>query len=190
MIVIIDNYDSFVNNLARYVREAGWPTLVFRNDSVSAEECAAMKPAGVIISPGPKTPAEAGVSMELLQTLNPRTPMLGVCLGHQCLIEAFGGLTRRAQYPLHGEASEILHDGSGVFAGVPSPFMAGRYHSLIAVPGADAPLRATARSADGELMGTAHLERPWFGVQFHPESLLTPHGRRIIENFLSLCRQR
>lgn len=192
MILVIDNYDSFVNNLARYVREAGGETVVIRNDAASVEDCLAMKPSGVVISPGPKTPAEAGVSMALLAALDAATPMLGVCLGHQCLVEAFGGLTRRAQSPLHGEASEVRHDGSGVFAGVPSPMMAGRYHSLISVPASQelcAPLRETAWSADGELMGVAHESRPWFGVQFHPESLLTPHGRRIIENFLSYCRE-
>ncbi len=188
MILVIDNYDSFVNNLARYVREEGAETVVLRNDAASAEECLAMKPAGVIISPGPKTPSDAGVSMDLLRALDPETPMLGVCLGHQCLVEVSGGVTRRARSPLHGEASEVRHDGRGVFAGVPSPMMAGRYHSLISVPAAGSPLRETAWSADGELMGVAHESRPWFGVQFHPESLLTPHGRRIIKNFLGFCR--
>ncbi|WP_428407677.1 anthranilate synthase component II [Hyphococcus sp.] len=188
MILVIDNYDSFVNNLARYLREEGAETVVLRNDAVNAEECIAMKPSGVVISPGPKTPSDAAVSMDLLRALDPETPMLGVCLGHQCLVEAFGGVTQRARSPLHGEASEVRHDGRGVFAGVPSPMMAGRYHSLIAVPAPNAPLRETAWSADGELMGVAHERRPWFGVQFHPESLLTPHGRRIIKNFLGFCR--
>jgi len=187
MILVIDNYDSFVNNLARYIREEGRETYVVRNDAVSVEDCLAMRPAGVVISPGPKTPAEAGVSMPLLHTLDANTPMLGVCLGHQCLVEVFGGVTRRARSPLHGEASEIRHDGRGVFAGAPSPMMAGRYHSLISVPAKGGPLRETAWSADGELMGVVHESRPWFGVQFHPESLLTPHGRRIIHNFLAQC---
>lgn len=187
MILVIDNYDSFVNNLARYIREEGRETCVVRNDAVSVDDCLAMKPAGVVISPGPKTPADAGVSMALLRALDDATPMLGVCLGHQCLVEVFGGVTRRARSPLHGEASEIRHDGSGVFAGAPSPMMAGRYHSLISVPARGAPLRETAWSADGELMGVAHAARAWFGVQFHPESLLTPHGRRIIHNFLAHC---
>lgn len=187
MILVIDNYDSFVNNLARYIREEGRETYVVRNDAISVEDCLAMQPAGVVISPGPKTPAEAGVSLPLLGALDARTPMLGVCLGHQCLVEVFGGVTQRARSPLHGEASEIRHDGRGVFAGAPSPMMAGRYHSLISVPARDGPLYETAWSADGELMGVAHETRPWFGVQFHPESLLTPHGRRIIHNFLARC---
>ncbi len=190
MILIIDNYDSFVNNLARYIREAGFETQVIRNDALSADECIAAHPEGVIVSPGPKAPVEAGVSMELLRKLEPETPMLGVCLGHQCLIEVFGGATRRARHPLHGEASEIRHDGRGIFAGVPSPMMAGRYHSLIAVPATGAPLCPVAWSNDGELMAVAHEKQPWFGVQFHPESLLTLHGRRIIENFLTYCGQR
>ena len=187
MILLIDNYDSFVNNLARYVREAGCETRVVRNDQITVGECIALRPKGVIISPGPKAPTEAGVSMELLRRLDPETPLLGVCLGHQCLVEAFGGVTARAAFPLHGEASEIRHDGRGLFAGVPSPMMAGRYHSLIAIPADDARLRRGAWSEDGELMAVAHVDRPWFGVQFHPESLLTPHGRRLIERFLSYC---
>lgn len=190
MILVIDNYDSFVNNLARYVREAGWETLVLRNDAATAAECFALRPEGVIISPGPKRPADSRISMDIIRALDPHTPLLGVCLGHQCLVEAFGGKTVRARHPLHGEASEISHDGSGVFAGVPSPMTAGRYHSLIAVPQPGNPMRPVAWSADGELMAVAHETRPWFGVQFHPESLLTPHGRLIVENFLSRCKAR
>ncbi len=189
MILVIDNYDSFVNNLARYVREAGRETVLLRNDEADIAACLAMEPAGVIISPGPGAPADAGVSKMLIGALGPNIPLLGVCLGHQCLIEAFGGKTKRAAFPLHGEASEIRHDGSGVFEGAPSPMMAGRYHSLIAIPAPNGPLRETAWSRDGELMGVAHKSRPWFGVQFHPESLLTPHGRRLIQNFLKLCRR-
>lgn len=190
MILIIDNYDSFVNNLARYVREAGHETMLLRNDAADVAACLALNPAGVIISPGPKTPSDAGVSKDLMRGLNAQTPLLGVCLGHQGLVEVFGGVTRRAAFPLHGEASEVRHDGGGVFKGVPSPMMAGRYHSLIAVPASGGPLRETAWSGDGELMGVAHESRPWFGVQFHPESLLTLHGRRIIQNFLKLCEAR
>ena len=190
MILIIDNYDSFVNNLARYVREEGRETMLLRNDAADVAACLALKPAGVIISPGPKTPSDAGVSMGLMRALDGKTPLLGVCLGHQGLVEVFGGETRRAAFPLHGEASEVRHDGGRVFEGVPSPMLAGRYHSLIAVPAAGGPLREVAWSADGELMGVAHESRPWFGVQFHPESLLTPHGRRIIRNFLGFCEAR
>ena len=187
MILIIDNYDSFVNNLARYVREAGGEVMMTRNDAADVKSLLQMKPSGVIVSPGPKTPAEAGVSKDLMRVLDGSVPLLGVCLGHQALVEIFGGETRRARNPLHGEASEIRHDGTGLFSGVPSPMMAGRYHSLIAAPAPGGPLRETAWSADGELMAVAHEARPWFGVQFHPESLLTPYGRRIVHNFLSLC---
>lgn len=188
MILIIDNYDSFVHNLARYVREAGFETVVLRNDAVSVSECLDMRPEGVVISPGPKKPVDARLSVELIRKLDPSTPFLGVCLGHQCLIEAFGGKTSRARHPLHGEASELRHDGKGVFAGVPSPMMAGRYHSLVSTPAPGGPLVETAWSTDGELMAVAHVKYPWFGVQFHPESLLTPHGRKIVNNFGSICR--
>ncbi|MEO1137235.1 MAG: aminodeoxychorismate/anthranilate synthase component II, partial [Pseudomonadota bacterium] len=186
--LIIDNYDSFVNNLARYVREAGWETKVMRHDEVATEDFIAMAPAGVIISPGPKTPTEAAGSMQLLSALDPRVPLLGVCLGHQALVESFGGVTQRSRFPLHGEASEIRHTGRGLFRGLPSPMMAGRYHSLIAIPDCNGPLRETAWSTEGEVMAVVHQERPWCGVQFHPESLLTPHGRGLVQNFLSHCR--
>jgi len=187
MILVVDNYDSFVNNLARYVREAGMETRVVRNDAVSVADCLAMRPAGVVISPGPKRPQDAGVSLDLIAALDAATPLFGVCLGHQALVEAFGGRTRRARRPLHGEASEVRHSGTGVFAGLPSPMMAGRYHSLIAEPAPGGPLKVTAHSDDGELMAVEHESRHWFGVQFHPESLLTPHGRGMINNFLSYC---
>ncbi|WDI33187.1 aminodeoxychorismate/anthranilate synthase component II [Hyphococcus flavus] len=188
MILIIDNYDSFVHNLARYVRELGFDTTVLRDDAITVKECLAMKPDGVIISPGPKRPTDTHLSLKLLEALNPETPLLGVCLGHQCLIEACGGDTLRSRYPLHGEASEIRHDGAGIFKGLPSPMLAGRYHSLIGVPHTQSPLVATASSSDGELMAVAHPERPWFGVQFHPESLLTPEGKALISNFLDFCK--
>lgn len=188
MILIIDNYDSFVNNLARYIREAGHEMRLIRNDAAGVEDCIAMAPAGVIISPGPKTPADSRLSMALLSALDKSTPVLGVCLGHQALVEIFGGKTLRAKFPLHGEASEIRHDGRGVFADLPSPMMAGRYHSLIAAPAPGGLLRPTAWSLEGEVMAVEHEAQPWFGVQFHPESLLTPHGRQLIENFLIHCR--
>lgn len=187
MILIIDNYDSFVHNLARYVREAGVEATVLRNDAVTAETCIAAAPAGVILSPGPKTPREAGLCLGLIAALPAETPLLGVCLGHQCLAEAFGGETVRACQPLHGEASAIHHNGTGLFDGVPSPMPAGRYHSLIAMLGAGAPLIETAWTEDGTVMGLSHEMRPWHGVQFHPESVLTPHGRAIIANFLTMC---
>ncbi|HRX38041.1 MAG TPA: aminodeoxychorismate/anthranilate synthase component II [Parvularculaceae bacterium] len=184
MILIIDNYDSFVHNLARYVREAGADVSVIRNDAASARELVRMAPAGVILSPGPKAPTDAGVSLALLDLLPQSTPLLGVCLGHQCLVEAFGGKTLRAKRPLHGEASLVRHDGTGVFRGLPSPLEAGRYHSLISELPQSGHLIANAWSEEGELMGVRHETAPWAGVQFHPESLLTPHGRAMIANFL------
>ena len=187
MILIIDNYDSFVHNLARYVRECGQEAFVVRNDVITVEKCISLSPKGVIISPGPKRPADAGISMALLAELPAQTPFLGVCLGHQCLIEAFGGQTRRAQRPLHGEASDIRHDGRDIFQGISSPTPAGRYHSLCGVLVAPSPLRETAWSEEGEIMAVAHETRPWFGVQFHPESLLTLEGRKMIANFTRLC---
>ncbi len=190
MILIVDNYDSFVHNLARYVREAGGETRVVRNDAATVDECLAASPAGVIVSPGPKTPTEAGLCLDLIAALPAETPLLGVCLGHQCLVEALGGATIRARAPLHGEASAIFHNGEGLFAGVSSPTSAGRYHSLIAEPAPGAPLVKTAWTADGALMGVSHVERPWHGVQFHPESVLTPDGRKMISNFLALCKGR
>ncbi len=187
MILIIDNYDSFVHNLARYVRECGREVVVVRNDALTADACLSLAPAGVIISPGPKRPADAGISMALICSLPEETPLLGVCLGHQCLVEAFGGITRRALRPLHGEASNIRHHAAGIFQSVPSPTPAGRYHSLSAAPGRNSELEETAWSEEGEVMAVAHRLRPWFGVQFHPESLLTPHGKKIVANFLSYC---
>ncbi len=187
MILVIDNYDSFVQNLARYVREAGAATRVVRNDAATVSDCLADAPSGVILSPGPKTPREAGLCLDLIAALPATTPLLGVCLGHQCLVEAFGGATIRARDPLHGEASQIFHTGAALFAGVQSPTFAGRYHSLIAEPPPDAPLVKTAWTVDGALMGVTHIERPWHGVQFHPESVLTPDGRTMISNFLTMC---
>lgn len=188
MILVIDNYDSFVHNLARYVREAGEQVDVVRNDAVSPRMIVESHPSGVILSPGPKAPADAGASLALIDLLPDTTPLLGVCLGHQCLVEAFGGRTRRADRPLHGEASQIRHDGTGVFAGLASPLAAGRYHSLISELPASSLLSANAWSEEGEVMGVRHETAPWFGVQFHPESLLTPHGRTMIANFLGYAR--
>ncbi|MEO1244013.1 MAG: aminodeoxychorismate/anthranilate synthase component II [Pseudomonadota bacterium] len=190
MILIIDNYDSFVHNLARYVRESGAETKVVRNDAVSVAECLAPDPAGVVISPGPKRPADAGVSLALIDAMPPDMPLLGVCLGHQCLVEAGGGDTVRAAHPLHGEAREVSHNGEGVFEGIASPMLAGRYHSLIAKPLPDGPLKEVAWSEEGEVMAVSHVKNPWFGIQFHPESLLTSDGMSIIRNFLSLCNAR
>jgi anthranilate synthase/aminodeoxychorismate synthase-like glutamine amidotransferase len=190
MILIIDNYDSFVHNLARYVREAGHETLVLRNDAGHAEDLLQVSPQAVIISPGPGAPASAGVSMQIIRQLNRAVPLLGVCLGHQCLVEVFGGRTIRAVEPLHGEASLIRHDGKGVFAGVENPMRAGRYHSLISEIDPSGPLQACAFSERGELMAVRHAAAPWSGVQFHPESLLTPSGRLVIGNFLKQISRR
>lgn len=190
MILIVDNYDSFVHNLARYVREAGSPTLVVRNDDITIEGSAAREFSGVILSPGPGAPRDAGVCLSLLARLDAAMPVLGVCLGHQCLIEADGGRTIRAAHPLHGEASAIHHDGSGILVALPSPFDAGRYHSLVGVLSEGGGLRANAWSEQDEVMGVRHVALPRHGVQFHPESLLTPVGRQIIRNFLDLTANR
>jgi para-aminobenzoate synthetase component II len=178
MILIVDNYDSFVFNVARYFEELGQETVVQRNDAVNASGAKA-----IVISPGPCTPSEAGQSLDLIREYSGKLPILGICLGHQCIGEAFGGQIMRAKRPLHGEASEILHDGEGVFASLPNRFMAGRYHSLIVERPGDA-LVVTARSSEGEIMGLQHRAHATFGVQFHPESILTEHGHAMLRNFL------
>ena len=190
MILIIDNYDSFVHNLARYVREAGFETRVLRNDAGPAEEFLRLAPQAVIISPGPNAPAQAGVSLEIIRQLPRTISLLGVCLGHQCLVEAAGGRTVRAVEPLHGEASRIRHDGAGIFSGVENPTTAGRYHSLVSEIAPGSGLVPCAWSERGELMAVRRTDANWHGVQFHPESLLTPSGRAIIENFLAQIEQR
>lgn len=190
MILVIDNYDSFVHNLARYIRLAGAETHVIRNDAVAAREALALGPSGVVISPGPKGPDEAGVSMALIDALPAHLPLLGVCLGHQCLVQAFGGAVHRAVRPLHGRASALRHEGTGLFEGVASPTEVGRYHSLIATPRDGGDIASTAWSEEGEVMAVQHRERPWFGVQFHPESLLTHAGLEMIGNFLRHCERR
>ncbi len=188
MIIIIDNYDSFVYNIARYVMLSGEETQVYRNDEITPDECMALKPDGVIISPGPKAPKDAGICMELLKVLPEDIPLLGVCLGHQCLVEHFYGKTVRARRPMHGEASVIDHCGAGIFKNLSSPLSVGRYHSLISVlPNEDTPLKVSALSAEREVMAVHHQTASWFGVQFHPESVLTPAGEKIIDNFVNLC---
>lgn len=186
MILVLDNYDSFVHNLARYITELGGTPLVLRNDAVTVDEVRALAPTHLVISPGPCTPAEAGVAPELVRALIGTTPVLGVCLGHQCIASALGGRIVRAARPMHGRASDITHDGSGVLTGLPSPLQAGRYHSLVVEEKSlPAELRITARSEEGEIMALQHREYPVFGVQFHPESVLTPSGHEMIRNFLS-----
>lgn len=190
MIVIIDNYDSFVFTVARYFAELGVQTRVIRNDAISAREAEQLDPQAIVLSPGPCGPREAGQSMNIIETLSGKIPMLGICLGHQCIGEVFGGRVVRAKEPMHGRASAIDHDGSGVFKGLPSPFRAGRYHSLIVESvEAESALRVTARSEMGEVMGLAHLSHPTYGVQFHPESVLTEYGHAMLGNFLRLSRQ-
>jgi para-aminobenzoate synthetase component 2 len=187
MILIVDNFDSFVFNVARYFRELGAEVEVARNDAVSVEGLAASPPEAIVISPGPCAPEQAGASLEIIRALSGRIPILGVCLGHQCIGAAFGGKVERAQRPLHGRASAITHQGRGVFEGLPSPLSVGRYHSLI-VTGEMPDLRVDARSEEGEIMGLSHRTHPTWGVQFHPESVLTEHGHAIFGNFLALAR--
>ena len=185
MILLIDNYDSFVYNLARYVRELGETPLVRRHDAIGVDEIFALAPSHIIISPGPCSPKEAGISTELVRQAGPSIPILGVCLGHQCIGAAYGGEILRAGAPMHGKTSRIHHSGTGLFHGLPSPFTATRYHSLVIGP-ASVPdtLRVTATSDDGEIMAVQHVEHPVYGVQFHPESVLTEHGYRLLDHFL------
>lgn len=185
MILLLDNYDSFVHNLARYVRELGDEPVVRRNDAVTLAEIASLAPSHIIISPGPCSPAEAGISTEVIRRFGAHTPILGVCLGHQCIGAAYGGTIVRAQRPMHGKTSRIHHDRSGIFARLPSPFVATRYHSLAIDPTSlPSVLRVTATSDDGEIMAVAHREHPVVGVQFHPESALTEYGYLLLDAFL------
>lgn len=186
MVLLIDNYDSFVYNLARYVRELGHEAEVCRNDAISIDAIVSAHPSHIIISPGPRTPREAGISTEVVQQLGSQVPILGVCLGHQCIGAAYGGHIVRAARPMHGRTSLIRHDGSGVFATLPAAFTAARYHSLAIDPrSVPAELRVTAVAADdGEIMAVAHRSLPVVGVQFHPESAATQHGHTLLRNFL------
>lgn len=186
MILLIDNYDSFVWNLARYVSELGHTRIVVRNDATSLDDIAALAPSHIIVSPGPCSPAEAGISNAVIQEFGPRTPILGVCLGHQCIGAALGGKIERARRPMHGKTSLVRHDGTGVFRGLPDPLRVTRYHSLIvAEDGLPAALQVTARSEDGEVMGLQHRAWPLVGVQFHPEAVLTEHGHDLLRRFLA-----
>jgi anthranilate synthase component 2 len=185
MILMLDNYDSFVYNLARYVRELGETPAVHRNDTLTVEDVAAMAPSHIIISPGPCSPSEAGISTDVVRRLGATIPILGVCLGHQCIGAAYGGEIVRAGQPMHGKTSMIHHRGEGIFRGLPAPFRATRYHSLVIAP-ASVPdeLEVTATSEDGEIMAVQHRRHPVHGVQFHPESVLTEHGYRLVDHFL------
>ena len=187
MLLILDNYDSFTYNLVQNFGELGCEPVVRRNDAISLDEIAKLKPTHICISPGPGRPAEAGISEEVVRRFAPSVPLLGVCLGHQCIAEVFGGQVVHAERLMHGKTSEIHHDGSGVFAGLPNPFSATRYHSLIVAPETlPNELAVSAKTAEGEIMGLQHREFPLHGVQFHPESILTALGKKLLANFLAL----
>jgi anthranilate synthase component II len=188
-VLLIDNYDSFTYNLYQYLAELGANVTVVRNDALTVEQARGQEPDLVVISPGPGVPRDAGISVDLIRALGPTTPTLGVCLGHQAVAEAFGGVVTRAPELMHGKASDIMHDGSGVFEGLPSPFSAIRYHSLCAAPEAvPDSLEVTARTESGVIMGLRHRRYPVYGVQFHPESILTEHGKDLLHNFLEMGR--
>ncbi|MBN1576903.1 MAG: aminodeoxychorismate/anthranilate synthase component II [Chitinispirillaceae bacterium] len=192
MIVMIDNYDSFTFNLVQYLGELTEKEIrVFRNDKVTVAEVAAMRPEAIVISPGPCTPREAGISVELIRKLGVAVPLLGVCLGHQSIGVAYGGTVLRAPYLMHGKVSSIHHDGAGIYSGMNNPFIATRYHSLIVDRKSCPPcLSVTAHTDDGLIMGVAHATHPVFGVQFHPESILTEGGKILLKNFLSFAAGR
>jgi len=184
VILVLDNRDSFVHNLARYVRLAGEETEVIRSTEITVDEVLSKAPNGIILSPGPGRPEDAGICIALIQAA-PKLPILGVCLGHQCLANAYGGITLRSGEPTHGRFSVCSHDGDAMFANISSPFNAGRYHSLMVDVTED--LRVTARTTAGEIMAMRHVANPHFGLQFHPESLLTPDGLEMIKTFIKTC---
>jgi anthranilate synthase component 2 len=188
MILVIDNYDSFTYNLVHYLNELGADTAVYRNDALTVQEALGLKPEAVLLSPGPKAPAQAGICLPLLRGAPEDLAILGVCLGHQAIGEAYGGDVIRAKAVMHGKTSQIFHEGKGIFKGMPNPFTATRYHSL-AVDKATLPkdLEITAWTEDGEIMGFQHKTRPVYGVQFHPESIATEGGHKLLANFLELA---
>jgi anthranilate synthase/phosphoribosyltransferase len=189
MILLIDNYDSFTYNLAQYLGELGAQVQVKRNDAVTLAEIAALEPTHIVISPGPGTPDDAGISLDVVERFAPSVPILGVCLGHQVIAQGFGGQVVRAERLMHGKVSPVQHDGRGIFNGVPSPFNATRYHSLIVPEPLPDGLEVTARTPEGEVMGLRHRQYPTIGVQFHPESILTEHGHELLKGFLEIDRQ-
>ncbi len=187
---MIDNYDSFTYNLVQYLGELGAEVTVKRNDAIDVAGVRALRPAAVVISPGPCTPAEAGISLKLLREMSGEVPILGVCLGHQCIGEAFGAKVVRAKRLMHGKTSPVIHDGNTIFTGLPSPFDAMRYHSLIVDPASiPSTLEVSARTAENEIMGLRHKELAVEGVQFHPESILTVEGKHLLKNFLDRIDQ-
>jgi anthranilate synthase component 2 len=188
MILVIDNYDSFTYNLVHYLAELGAEMEIRRNDTLTVAEALALKPQALLLSPGPCTPTEAGICLDLIAKAPVDLPILGVCLGHQAIGQAFGGQVIRAKTLMHGKTSQVTHNGTGLFEGVPSPFTAARYHSLaVRLESLPDSLLATAWTEDGEIMGMAHRTRPIHGVQFHPESYATEHGHRLLANFLRLA---
>ena len=189
VVLVIDNYDSFTYNLVQYLGELGEPVIVRRNDEITLPEIAELNPVAAVLSPGPGTPAEAGICKDLLLELGPTLPTLGVCLGHQCLGEAFGGTVRRASQVMHGKISPVTHTQQSVFRSLPSPFAATRYHSLVVDRNSlPAELEVTAWTDDGTVMGLRHRQYPLAGVQFHPEAILTEHGHLLLANFLQDAR--
>ncbi len=189
MILVVDNYDSFAYNLVQYLGELGAEVVVYRNDAITVEEIARLRPHAIVLSPGPCTPNEAGVSNEVLRGLSDRIPILGVCLGHQCIGQGFGGRVGLAPHPVHGKTTRIFHDGRTLFRDLPSPFVATRYHSLVVYEeGLPDVLEISARNEEGLIMGLRHRHRPVEGVQFHPESILTEHGKALLRNFLELVQ--
>ena len=187
MILVIDNYDSFTYNLVQYLGELGAEMRIFRNDEITVEQAVALKPEKVLVSPGPCTPKEAGISCDIVREFGPRLPLFGVCLGHQSIGDVYGGKVIRADRLMHGKTSPMIHEGESMFKGLPNPFDATRYHSLI-IERESLPecLKITAWTAEGEIMGVQHKEHPVHGVQFHPESILTLEGKKLLQNFLDL----
>lgn len=187
MLLLLDNYDSFTYNLAQYFGELGCELFIARNDEISIDQIAALAPSHICISPGPCTPHEAGISKQVIMQCGGQVPILGVCLGHQCIAEAYGGKVVRAERLMHGKSSVIRHNGTPLFSDLPTPFQAGRYHSLIVEPDSlPSCLEITAETDEGEIMALRHRDFPVHGVQFHPESILTPAGKNILINFLAL----
>ncbi len=191
MILLIDNYDSFTFNLVHFLGDLEVECDVRRNDALSAEQALALEPEAIVLSPGPCAPEQAGICLDLIAASAGRVPLLGVCLGHQAIGQAFGAVVERAPSPMHGKLSDVVHDGSDVFAGLPSPFQATRYHSLmVREDSLPAVLEATAHTRDGVVMGLRHRSLPIFGVQFHPESIASEHGHEILANFIAIARGR
>ena len=186
MIIVIDNYDSFTYNLVQYLGELGADLRVFRNDAIIIDELVALKPDRIVISPGPGGPNDGGISNEAIRRFSGAIPILGVCLGHQCIGAVFGGVVKRAPKLMYGKTSQIYHHGDGIFDGLPSPFEATRYHSLIVEEPLPDCLEVTAFTSEGDVMALRHKQHPTYGVQFHPESILTRHGKQLLKNFLNV----